>query len=100
MRQCVLLSFLLALLVGHNFPTPGVSSLPEADARTAELQPPPIGDHGIRLSSDNEESIASDAAPLSSTGKLGSLAAVVRLSPPQTSTTPYAIRAPPVSTTL
>ena len=100
MRHCVLLSFLLALVVGHTVPTSGVNQLPAVETQTTALQVLLVGDYTVRLNAESEDGIASDSISLPFIGPPGSLPVYAGTSPFRTTTTPYAIRAPPLSTAL
>lgn len=100
MRHCMLLSFLLALVVSHNFPTSSVNELPGVETQTRALQVPLLGDYTVRLNAEGQDGIASDSISLPFIGTPGTPPGYAGTSPFRTTTTPYAIRAPPLSTAL
>lgn len=99
MKYFLLLSLMLALLLGQEFPSQNSDHLPDYETVGAELEVLPTGDSGLRLALDSDDPSCCDHAdfilpdfrPLSATYHTSSIL--------NSTTTPYSIRAPPVSTT-
>lgn len=96
MKYFLLLSLLLALLAGQEFPSQNSDRLPDYETVGAEFEILPASDPGPRLALDSDDPSCCDHIDFVLPGfrpLLGSYHTPCVLN---STTTPYAIRAPPV----
>ena len=99
MKYFLFLSLLLALFAGQDFPSQGYDRTPDLASVSAEREMLPTGESGPKLAFEGDDSAVFDPIEivLPSFRPLRSIYYTPRI--PSPTTTPYAIRAPPISTT-
>jgi hypothetical protein len=100
MKYFLLLSLLLALLAGQDYPSQNSDRIPDVAAASAELEALPIGDYGPRPALEGDDHYCCSQAE----SQLPNFRPVpnTHFAPPiaNSTTTPYAIRAPPLPTAV
>lgn len=99
MKYFLLLSLLLALLAGQDFPSHGYDRTPDLASVSAEREMLPTGDSGPKLTFEGDDSFVCGLAEIVLLSSQSLFRIYYSPRKPCSTTTPYAIRAPPISVT-